>query len=308
MVSLLFDGDADGIIASYIWQKNNGFVDTLNLVSGLKGYPILNNNPQSQGTNIILLDQSPELNLDGIKRETSNRNHCHVIDHHNISEGFFDSFFLKLDKIPQEHCTTSYLNAKYNHLDDELALIAALSDNVSISRELISKLDPTIKKLNLYKEIGRILGYNAVTENSLDPKIVLRNLINIGGNINDFISNSSYLIIKEEYLSDISQLNNLKLSSYDFRNIRIFILPNSRWAKKLFPEIANSLFESDQSKIYLVMAPVGDGSYYTSIRAPCFADRIARLFGGGGRSTASGARINLTNCRLVEIINKIEAI
>ncbi|HII15552.1 MAG TPA: hypothetical protein HA362_04535 [Nanoarchaeota archaeon] len=295
MKKIVFDSDADGIFAAYIWlAENNPASYSLCPVPVGEAAPVADDNSDE----VVLIDKSATQSLELIMHELEKGKHVSVVDHH-VAPGNLREKGVDIADVDKKHCTASYLNERHGNKYRTLASIASVADNVAVRNELTQGMAE--EDIGRFRCIGELLKYNGMGKHVVSPAVLLSRLCDANGNLDEFMASSEIGLIAEKYNAAMEKLEPaLTEASTNIEPVNVVLLPEGEDYQKLFPVCATRLQEMYPQCTHLVMVPAAGGGYSTSIRAPKDASRIAALFGGSGRATSAGARIYLDKCGGIE--------
>lgn len=295
MKKIIFDSDADGIFAAYIWLAENK-PDNYSLCPVPVGDPASVTDDNNDET--VIIDKSATQSLELILHELEKGKKVRVIDHH-VAPSSLQEKGVDIADVDKKHCTASYLNERYGGRYATLASIASVADNVAVRDELTRGMGEG--DIARFRHIGELLKYNGMGKPIVSPAALLSRLSEYRGDMGKFMASAEIGLIGEKYKAAMKKLESeLAEASRNVEPVNVVLLPAGEDYQKLFPVCATRLQEMHPQNIHIVMAPAADGGYSTSIRAPKNASRIAELFGGSGRATSGGARIYLDKCGGIE--------
>lgn len=293
----VFNGDADGICA--LIQYRLAYPADAMLVTGVKrDIKLLEKIQEKKESIVTVFDISLEKNGDALRRLLSQGACVFYVDHH-ISGEIPDHPNLKtIIDSSVDTCTSllvdKYLQGQYR----SWAIVAAFGDNmlssgIAAAKTLSLSENEVVKLKNLGISIN-YNGYGATIEDlHFKPDHLYREM-SVYKSPFDFINDpqSVYQMLQEGYENDISETEKLE-AELNKQNIRVYILPDMLWARRVSGVFGNQLANQEPNKAHAVLSQHPDGGYVVSVRAPLnnldHAGELCKQFTtGGGRKGAAG--------------------
>ena len=294
----VFNGDADGICALH--QLRLRYPEPkANLVTGVKrDQALLAKLHRCRHSHITVLDISLDRNRDELQHLLQSGNTVFFADHH-YSGDIPDTPLLDahIDPAP-DICTALIVDRLIGGNFRSWAIVGAYGDNLDNVADALAKAHGfSASERHVLGEIGILLNYNGYGTVEADLHVHPADLFLEVQGYRDpirFARESSILDrIRQGYARDMAQAESLEpFRLYPDR--RVFLLPHTRWARRIVGVFANRLTVQKPGMAHAVLVPNPDGSLQVSVRSPHNAagqgaDCLCRRFAtGGGRTAAAG--------------------
>ena len=306
----IFNGDADGLIARHQFRLSHpADSEPPTFVSGVKRDialldRVIATNDVLGGDRIQVFDISYDRNADAVQTLLNAGACITYFDHHRANRlQEHSGLDAHIDQSPQ--VCTSLLVDKYCRGAHRLwAIAAAFGDNLAaIGQQLSLDLNLPAERIDKLKRLGECLNYNAYGETIDDlhysPVDLAARLAPYSSPL-DFIEHEDVISrLQAGYDQDLSSALAVD-AIHESRAVRIFLLPNQSWARRISGTFANHLVHASPTQAHAVLTLAGEGDgdgdqriATASIRAPQSmprdAARVAANFAnGGGREIAAG--------------------
>ncbi|WP_163131619.1 DHH family phosphoesterase [Agarivorans sp. Alg241-V36] len=310
----IFNGDADGII-SLIQLRLVEPQDSI-LLTGVKRENQLMNDFQFQPNDqVTVLDISMEKNQEGLLRALELGATVHYVDHHRPGEIPKHPNLLADINTDADVCTALLIDQKLKGKHHHWAIAGAYGDN------LIAKADALCRQAQLseqqsdqLKELGTLINYNGygatLADLHYDPAILFKLLLEYTSPFEVIAdSQSAYHQLKGAYQEDMYLANSIK-PHYLSSSVKVTILPNTAWARRISGVFGNQQANLHPSLAHLVVTETAKDTALVSLRAPLnnkqgAGNICSQYHTGGGREAAAG--INQFNIELLnQLISDIE--
>ena len=289
----IFNGDADGICALH--QLRLAFPRQGTLVTGVKrDIRLLSKVDTAESATV--LDISLDSNRHDLNRLLEQGSKIEYFDHHFHGEiPLATNLTAHIDTNPQL-CTSLIVDRTLNAAYRVWAVVAAFGDNLQEAAiEAARPLNLPPKQLDLLKQLGEAINYNAYGETEADlfyPPAALYRMLSEYEDPFDFIEHEEVLrILKDGYAEDVNRLRYLK-PDFDNGQCVLYVLPNEASSRRISGMFANLLAQDNRNRALAVLTPRQDANYLVSVRAPAskpYADTVCLEFpSGGGRKIAAG--------------------
>lgn len=310
----IFNGDADGII-SLIQLRLNEPRDSI-LLTGVKRENQLMNDFEFQPDDqVTVLDISMEKNQEGLLRALDVGANVHYVDHHRPGEIPTHPNLLADINTDANVCTALLVDEKLKGKYHHWAIAAAYGDN------LIAKADALCQQAQLselqskqLKELGTLVNYNgygaALADLHYEPATLFKQLLEYTSPFEAVAdSQSAFHQLKNAYHEDMNLANSIK-AHYQSSIVKVTILPNAAWARRISGVFGNQQANQHPSLAHLVLTEIDSQTAVVSLRAPLAhkhgaGEICSKYKSGGGREAAAG--INQLNIELLnQLISDIE--
>jgi hypothetical protein len=292
----VFNGDADGLCA--LQQLRLAQPVDSQLITGVKrDIALLQHVSANAGDIVTVLDVSLDKNRQPLMDLLARGIAVHYFDHH-FAGNIPDDVNLDLHiNLSAETCTSALVNTALQGEFASWAVVGAFGDNLAtVAQRIAEPLGLTAEQLNLLRELGECLNYNAYGE-SLDDlyfqpaKLAL--MMRAYRCPFDFITTTPVFdTLRAGYAEDMALANQL-LPVHATSAGAIFMLPDAAWSRRVSGVFGNELATRYPSRAHAVITHHSAGGYTVSVRAPMVnkagADVLCRQFpSGGGRKGAAG--------------------
>jgi hypothetical protein len=308
----VFNGDADGICALH--QLRLADPTGATLVTGVKhDIALLKRVNARAGDAVTVLDVSLDVNrkalLDLLERGVTVR----YFDHHGSGEvPEHPSLQAVIDTAP-DVCTGILVDRHLGGAHRIWAVVAAFGDNLAHSaRALAAPLALTPAQIDALQELGECLNYNAYGDSETDlvmPPAALYALLHRHADPFDFIDTEPvFAQLREARRHDMEMARRLP-PAVALPCGNIVVLPDAHWSRRVRGTYGNRLAIENPALAHAILTSDRRNGYVVSVRAPLAAkrgaDRLCRLFHGGGRPAAAGIN-HLPQSRLPAFIHAFE--
>ncbi|WP_411991699.1 DHH family phosphoesterase [Agarivorans sp. DSG3-1] len=311
----IFNGDADGII-SLIQLRLNEPKDSI-LVTGVKrDNQLMNDFEFKAADQVTVLDISMEKNQAGLKQALDLGAQVEYFDHHRAGDiPQHDNLFAQIDT-SADMCTALLVDAKLKGKYRHWAIAAAYGDNlIAKANELAEAEGLNKEQRNQLKELGVLVNYNGYGSSIEDLHFAPAELFNQLRSYHspfDVITdpNSPFRELKKAYEQDMSLAKSVS-PHYQSSSLKVVILPNSSWARRVSGVLGNELANSDPSRAHLILTKRNSDTSVVSLRSPISkkygaGDICAKYDTGGGRESSAGIN-NFPLASLNSLVSDIES-
>lgn len=293
----VFNGDADGICSLIQLRLAEPLESTL--ITGVKrDIELLKKVEVVQGDKVVVLDISLEKNYTELNRILSLGADVFYVDHHLAGEIPNHASLKTLIDNDANICTSLLINQHLNGLHKLWAIVGAFGDNMDNSAlSLAQNVELNQKQLTQLKNLGICINYNGYGLNIGDlhfaPDKLYRELVNYDSPF-DFMSDNVeiYQELVSCYDDDIKNALTIPAEYID-KNVAVYILPNTVWARRVSGIFSNTLVNQNPYRAYAVLSENKQGGYLISVRASSkskveAAEFCSKFSTGGGRKSAAG--------------------
>ena len=294
----IFNGDADGICA--LTQLHHAYPRKATLVTGVKrNIQLVDTVNFRSDDQITVLDISLDKNINGVRNALAMGAQVFYVDHHYSGIIPEHKNLKTLIDTSNNTCTSLLINQNLKGQFLEWALVGAFGDNlITIANDLGKQSGLDELQLSLLEKLGRYINYNGYGSTIEDLHFHPERLFNHTRKFSspfDFIQNDreTFEKLEQGYNNDMALAKNTK-NHFQNNSARLFILPNTPWARRVSGVFSNSLANEMPSIAHAVLTENSTQSgYVVSVRAPLKnktgADTLCREFPtGGGRKSAAG--------------------
>ncbi|TCS72460.1 hypothetical protein EDC61_105115 [Sulfuritortus calidifontis] len=291
-----FNGDADGICA--LLQLRLSQPAASQLVTGVKrDIGLLARVSAGAGDVVTALDIAVARNRADLDRLLAAGARVRWFDHHNPGElPTHPNFEPHIDQAA-DICTSLIVDRQLNGAQRIWAVVAAFGDGMADSaRRVAATLELDTPRLDLLRELGECINYNAYGETVADlhfpPDQLYRRLLAYGEPFAFIDAAPEFQALKLGYAEDMAQARNLV--PHEVRpGGAVYLLPDAAWARRVSGVFANELAQAHPERAHALISRASQGHYVVSVRAPLLhrqgADALCRQFeSGGGRAGAAG--------------------
>jgi hypothetical protein len=291
----IFNGDADGLCA--LRQLRLHEPRDAVLVTGVKRDVALLSRVQPRaGDQLTVLDVSLHENRQPLLRALAAGAACTWFDHHFPGDIPAHPRLAAHIRYAPDTCTSLIVDAVLEGRYRAWAVAAAFGDNLpQAARHAAQPLGLTPERLELLRELGDLLNYNAygesVEELYFHPAALYERLCRFLDPLEFVEQDPAFATLKHGYRSDIARAEQVR-PEVDTEAHLAVVLPDAAWARRVIGPWANVVANRTPRRAHAVLVRRGDG-LMVSIRAPVAqpvgADALARRFPtGGGRPGAAG--------------------
>jgi hypothetical protein len=292
----VFNGDADGICA--LRQLRLAEPVESMLVTGLKReIALLKDVPAQRGDRVTVLDISLDRNREALIALLERGAQVRYFDHHFAGPIPKHPDLVAVIDESGTLCTSALVDRHVLGRFRPWAVAGAFGDNLpEAALELARTLDLDAERIELLRELGASLNYNAYGETAADVLVQPAELYRTVSRYDD-----PFELVEQEPL--IARLTKERvidlhraLASRPARSSSTadaYVLPDAPWSRRVSGTFANRLSISDPHRAHAVLTPAAGGVYSVSVRSPrgkglSALDFCRRFATGGGRALAAG--------------------
>jgi len=293
----VFNGDADGICALHQLRLDTPL--ECEIIAGLKrDIALLEYVPAVAGDLVNVLDISLERNRTALDQLLGRGVTVRYYDHHYAGAVPDHPLLTTLIDESGETCTSSLVDLQLRGRFRIWAVVGAFGDGMpELAAALAKGLQLSASKLEVLRELGEALNYNAYGDTAADVMIEPAELYRRVSRYADPFE----LIEMEEVIarlmrqreSDLRQAMGVP-AAWSARDAFAWVLPDAAWSRRVSGTFANRLALAQPHRAHAVLVPAPTGGFTVSIRSPRApgampaAEFCRRYPGGGGRATAGG--------------------
>jgi hypothetical protein len=298
----VFNGDADGLCALH--QLRLADPRDAMLVTGVKrDIALLGRisanvaaNPVA-GDSVTVLDVSIDANRAPLLTLLARGVSVLYFDHHSASEVPAHPMLRAVIDNTPDVCTGILVDRWLAGAHRPWAVVAAFGDNLAhAAHTLAASLPLRPPQRDALQALGECLNYNAYGDSEADlimPPAALYAVLHRHADPFTFIDTEPiFPLLHDARKTDLETARQTQpyacLPQGD-----VVLLPDAAWSRRVRGAYGNLLAIGDPTHAHAVLTPDGKNGYTASVRAPLAhmqgADRLCRLFsGGGGRPAAAG--------------------
>jgi len=292
----VFNGDADGICALHQLRLADPR-DSI-LVTGLKReIELLDSVEAGDGDVVTVLDLSLDRNRAALEALLARGAVVQYFDHHFAGELPVHPRFMAAIDTSTGTCTSAIVDRHLAGRHRAWAVVGAYGDGLDdLAASLAARLRLDRARVEQLRELGLDLNYAAYGESEGDalmrPEEIYRTV--------SHYADPFELLARERILELLSHARSTDmeramgtLDVHATPSADVWFLGNASWARRVMGTFANRLAAAKPQRAHAVLAPLADGAYMVSVRAPRGARRTAvdlcrRFPTGGGRAAAAG--------------------
>lgn len=295
----IFNGDADGILSLLQLRKaepvGSGLITGVKRDIALLSQVVVRDNVDS----VTVLDISMAKNLPALRCLLERKIPVFYCDHHRVDDVPNHPYLTTVLDFSPTVCTALLVSKQLQHRYIDWAIAAAFGDNLlEVATQLAIQNGFSSEQIQQLQCLGTLVNYNSYGSSPGDltiaPATLFQQLMAYDSPF-DVVADkqSAYARLRAVYLSDKQQLDNLR-AEVENPVVRVFILPDARWARRVSGVLSNACVYQQPDKAHAILTLNSDQQSYTvSVRAPLNqrigADEVCRQFaGGGGRGAAGG--------------------
>ena len=292
-----FNGDGDGLCAlQQLWLAEGKPIDRL--VTGPKRRIALLDGVEARaGDEVTALDISFDVNRAGAERLLAQGASLRYFDHHYAGElPAHPRLAAFIDPSPAV-CTSVLVDRHLGGRHRAWAIAGAFADNLDESaRSIAAGLGLAADKMNLLKELGIALNYNAYGESEADlhfaPAELHARLSRYDDPLAFARSDGALARLREGYRDDMARAEALAPYAATL-HAAVYVLPDAAWARRVSGVLAGRLARGAPGRAHAVLSPLSWGDWQVSVRSPLARPQGAAAFcrryaSGGGREAAAG--------------------
>jgi hypothetical protein len=292
----VFNGDADGICALRQLRLAEPVESTL--ATGLKrDIELLKDVPAQRGDRVTVLDISLDRNREALMQMLARGVQVRYFDHHYAGPIPKHPDLIALIDESGELCTSALVDRHLLGRFRAWAVAGAFGDNLpETALELAHTLELDAEKVELLRELGASLNYNAYGDTLADVLVAPADLYRAVSRYDDPVE----LVERDPLIARLTQERvadlHRALGSPPARSSGgavAYVLPDAPWSRRVSGTFANRLSLADPKRAHAVLTPAAGGAYSVSIRSPrgkglSAVDFCRRFATGGGRALAAG--------------------
>jgi hypothetical protein len=288
------NGDADGLFAM-VQLRLAEPAESL-LVTGRKHeIALLERVHAGRGDHITVCDISIDRNAQPLARLLEAGATVRYFDHHSARQRFEHPGLSAFIDTDPAQCTSLIVDRYVGGRFSAWAAAAAWGDNLPASAEALAARQGFDRACcEALRTLGESVNYNAYGDQDDDcliaPAALYRLLAQYRDPLDAVAAEPVLAALQERRCDDLAQA----LAQQPWRvdaNGRIWLFPDSGWARRTTGPFANRMASDDPSRAHAVARHRADGAIDISVRAPITrrrgADRLCAAFGGGGRAAAA---------------------
>ena len=309
----VFNGDADGLCALHQLRLAQP-VESI-LITGVKRDIALLKQVQAMDDDVVtVLDISLDKNRESLIDLLERGLQVNYFDHHFAGEVPAYPNLHHHINLSAETCSSVLVNAFLNGQFNIWAVVGAFGDNLaSVAQRIAAPLALPADKLDLLRELGECLNYNAYGETLEDlyfhPADLSRRMRPYADPFTFMRADTAFATLRAGYAADMEKVKMLQ-PSRQTNGAAVFFLPDVVWSRRVSGVFSNYLASHNQNRAHAILSLNSTGGYTVSIRAPMMnktgADDLCRQFAtGGGRKGAAGIN-NVPEDALPEFFEKFD--
>ena len=292
-----FNGDGDGLCAlQQLWLAEGAPIDRL--VTGPKRrIALLEGLEARAGDEVTALDVSFDVNRAGAERLLAQGASLRYFDHHFAGElPAHPRLAACIDPSPAV-CTSVLVDRHLGGRHRAWAIAGAFGDNLDeTARSLAAGLGLAPEEIELLKELGIALNYNAYGESEADlhfPPAELHARLSRHADPLAFVrGDAAFARLRDGYREDLARAQALTPYACTL-HAAVYVLPDAAWARRVSGVLAGRLARGAPARAHAVLSPLSWGDWQVSVRAalerPHGAAAFCRRYAsGGGREAAGG--------------------
>ena len=287
----IFNGDADGIIATRIFSGINGGKNKF--ITGVKrDISLLKQVEHLQNQTISVFDIAIEKNLMALEKLLKNNCIIKWFDHH-ISKDIPNNRNFKPVLNTDPKVNTTWLVSNYQKKFTPWTVAGLFGDNMTKTALNIGQIiDLNNEQIELLKDFGELLNYNSYGEKLADlffpPVEILKRTYDFT-DIFDLIDQTDiYEILSEGRDKDLKKARNAEIIAPG-----VIRFPNEAWAKRVIGIYANGISNREPEMAHAVLVENKEMDFVVSVRSAINQEKNVAEFcslfpTGGGRMKAGG--------------------
>lgn len=287
----IFNGDADGIIATRIFARIDDRKGRF--ITGVKrDISLLNQIAHLKHLSICVFDISIEKNLEALEKLLENNCLIKWFDHHISNDIPIHKNFQPVINT-DANVNTTWLVSNHQTTFTTWTVAGLFGDNmVETAFKIGKKIGLNSKQIALLKEFGELLNYNAYGEKVADlffpPVEILKRSYDFA-DIFDFIDQTEfYKILFEGRAKDLRKAGAAEVIAEG-----VIRFPDEAWAKRVVGDYANGLSKIEPDLAHAVLVENKASDFVVSVRCAMNEEKnVAAFCGqfptGGGRMKAGG--------------------
>jgi hypothetical protein len=292
----VFNGDADGLCA--LQQLRLAQPVDARLVTGTKREnALLARVSALAGDRVTALDIALPGNRDALLALLARGVRVHYVDHHEPGPLPRDPLLEILIDTDPEVCTSVLVDRLLEGSARAWAVVGAFGDNLAgTANRLADALGCDAGTRARWRELGESINYNAygLSEDDLvyRPAELYRALAPFRDPDRFIDSQPHATRLAEARAADLGEADSVSARALG-GGARLYLLPDARWARRVFGSLANRRVELEPRLAHAVAVPrPGGAQFLVSLRVPpggpVSAHDLCSPFGGGGRKRAAG--------------------
>lgn len=295
----IFNGDADGIFALQQLRLNDPRPEA-QLITGVKRDINLLSRPELAtvfNSSLTVLDISLDSNRQSLLLLLERDNRVSYVDHHAAAPIPENPLLQATISLSADTCTSLLINEKLQGRYPQWAICGAFGDNLHIQgQQLAASLSLSETETAQLREIGELFNYNGygatISDLHFHPQDLFKAVTPFADPFIFFQESTELKKLRKGFAEDMDLA--LACSEYpDSGKNRIFILPESPWARRVAGVFANLKAREKVDAAHALITENDDGTLRISVRAPLNDKRDAvtlckQFPTGGGRAAAAG--------------------
>jgi hypothetical protein len=292
----VFNGDADGLCALQQLRLSQPKVSAL--VTGVKRDNALLARVQAgAGDSVTVLDVALGANREALHVLLGRGVNVEYFDHHHAPEPLPAHPLLKLclDCAPGV-CTSLLVDRRLGGRYRAWAVVGAFGDNMPATAAALAAASGfNESSVLLFKALGECLNYNAYGDSEADltisPASLYRRMMPYADPLDFMENDDAYATLAQRRAEDMMLAMDVT-PIVETERLLAVRLPDAAWARRVVGSYANRLIRRHPGRLCAIMLPNARQTLSVSLRTPenfgPGADRLARRYGGDGRSEAAG--------------------
>lgn len=307
----VFNGDADGLCALHQWRLAHPASATL--VTGTKrDNALLARVPAQAGDEVTALDLALPGNRAALVALLARGVRVRYVDHHEPGEIPEHPLLDALIDCDRAVCTSILVDRMLGGAQRAWAVVGAFGDNLHASAQrLAAAMSLPPATIERWRALGECLNYNAYGLREEDlvyhPAELYRALAPCATPDAFLDTRPHFNALVAARAADLERAGAVA-PRFGTPGATLHVLPDARWAHRVFGSFANHLAAEDPQRAHAVATTQPDGTLCLSLRVPAGAGPSAHdlvaPFGGGGRRGAAGVD-RLPSNRLDELIGAL---
>lgn len=292
----VFNGDADGICALRQLRLAEPLEATL--VTGLKrDIELLRSVRAKPGDVVTVLDISLDRNRKPLVPMLEAGVRVRYFDHHYAGPIPIHRNFDPFIDDSGAYCTSGLVDRYLGGKHRLWAIMGCFGDGFDEGALALARaLEVDSRRLDILRELGAALNYNAYGETDADVMVNPAALYRIVSDYDDPFE----LFRREPLIAHLCHERHADLrrviGAQAVRSLpaaSAYVLPDEAWSRRVSGTFANRLASTEPHRAHAVITPRASGGFLVSVRTPqgrepSAVDFCRRFPGGGGRRTAAG--------------------
>lgn len=292
----VFNGDADGLCSLRQLRLANP-IDSVRITGVKRDVMLLQRVPAIAGDSVTVLDVSMDTNRTALLELLDRNVSVQYFDHHGATDIPAHPCLQTVIDTRPNICTGILVDGYLGGAWREWAIAAAFGDNFANEAHAMAEtlaLSPS--RVAALQTLGECLNYNAYGETEDDliihPAALYAVLEQYADPVEFAEAEPVFRQIRDAHERDLESVRNAQ-ADVDLPCGAIYILPDAAWSRRVRGDFGNRLATGAPQRAHAILTADGRDGYTVSVRAPLAArnnaDRLCKLFpGGGGRAAAAG--------------------